>query len=117
RRVREARTWRGQGGADMFRNMRIDSRLALGFALVQLLAIAGITLGVSRLSELNRTSERIVNQEWTKVKLARDVMSAANANAQLNLALFIQSSDAERARTLAQIDDNRHQITEHLDQL
>ncbi|KYC29170.1 Methyl-accepting chemotaxis sensory transducer [Sterolibacterium denitrificans] len=62
----------------MFSNMKIGTRLALGFGIVVALLAAIAVIGVSRLSSLNHSMENITKHMWPKVLLLQDGLAGVN---------------------------------------
>ncbi len=59
----------------MFKNMKIGTRLGLGFSIVLLLLVTVILLGVTRMAEINDRLDVTVNENNVKIKLASDMRS------------------------------------------
>ena len=51
-------------------NLKVVTRLALGFGTALLFMIAVAILGVVNLAVLNRLTENIVRDDWSKIKLS-----------------------------------------------
>jgi methyl-accepting chemotaxis protein len=67
------------GGERMgwIRDMKIGTRLAGGFAVILALLAAICVLGVTGLSRVGATADRIINEDWQLTHAARDLESAA----------------------------------------
>lgn len=101
----------------MFRNMRIGMRLGLGFGLLLALMGSIVVVGIDAMERLQGTTQRMVEGEWAKVQLARDVMGRAKKNAQLNLAMTLVTDEKAFERTKTAINENRQAINVSLDEL
>ncbi|MBL8492032.1 MAG: methyl-accepting chemotaxis protein, partial [Rhodocyclaceae bacterium] len=101
----------------MFKNLRIGTRLGLGFAfaLVMMALIAG--LGIERMSMLNGELDRMVNDRFPKTVAANDVIDALNviARAMRNAALV--KGDDNIRKELDRIPEQRKVITDRLENL
>src|SRR5690606_37605911 len=65
----------------MFKNMKIGTRLALGFSVVLVLLIAIAVMGLSRLSMLNEDLEALAQDRYPKTVWANNIIDALNTNA------------------------------------
>ncbi|HEP6427390.1 TPA: MCP four helix bundle domain-containing protein [Burkholderia cenocepacia] len=83
-------------------DMKISTRLTLGFGLVLLLVMSLLTIGVANLNQINRINEEIVNTEWVKADSAQSISILTRTTAYKTLELFV-TSDPDRA---AQIDQS-----------
>jgi methyl-accepting chemotaxis protein len=73
----------------MFKNLRIATRLTLGFSAVLVMLGAIAVLGVTRLRKLDAQIDRIVKQEWTKGALTFNLSRRTKDNAIAHLQLFL----------------------------
>ena len=62
----------------MFSNMKIGTRLTLGFSSVVLLLIAIAVIGLTRLADLDNSLEDIIRDKWPKVLLLQEGLAAVN---------------------------------------
>lgn len=83
-------------------DMKISTRLTLGFGLVLLLVVSLLTIGVANLNQINGINEEIVNTEWVKADSAQSISTLIRTIAYKTLKLFV-TSDPDRA---AQIDQS-----------
>lgn len=78
----------------MFANMKIGTRLALGFGIVLALLMGVAALGLARLGTLNGDLDSLVNDKYAKTSLLADVKDEVNGQAlDLRNALFQTKSD------------------------
>jgi methyl-accepting chemotaxis protein len=85
----------------MFNNMKVATRLALGFGLVIALLLIMAVLNVSRLSAINDSSTEIMENRYPKVEMATQVAKNALKNGNL-LRSFLLSTDEAEQNTLRQ---------------
>jgi len=83
-------------------DMKISTRLTLGFGLVLLLVVSLLTIGVANLNQINGINEEIVNTEWVKADSAQSISTLIRTIAYKTLKLCV-TSDPDRA---AQIDQS-----------
>lgn len=63
----------------MFKNMKVASRLALGFGLVSFLLLVVAALGLMRLSALNDSIDVIVKERYAKVVITNMLTVKVNS--------------------------------------
>ena len=83
----------------MFKNLRIGSRLMLGFMAVLVLLGLIALLGVTRLRTLDSQIDRIVTREWTKSRLTFNLSRRAKDNTIAHLQLFLRPDKQAFERT------------------
>src|SRR4051812_18494311 len=99
-----------------FSNMRVGSRLGLGFAML-LLAVVGVgAVGMWKLSRLNAAVERMTHLDWVKASLAMQVDSLARDNAARTGELLL-ADEGKAADIRSIIDKNKATITSNLENL
>ncbi|MBI3284261.1 MAG: MCP four helix bundle domain-containing protein [Burkholderiales bacterium] len=81
----------------MFSNLKIRTRLALGFGVVLLLMVVVAWLGYSRMQQVQGRLEEITSGTMQKIKLANTMRDSvrASADAIRNLALLIEENPVE----------------------
>ena len=62
----------------MFKNMKIGTRLGLGFALVLLLMAMIAYIGVTRMAESNAALDKVVNSDGNKIELLQAGLAGVN---------------------------------------
>jgi len=62
---------------DWFRDMKIGARLGSGFAVILAALVVVCALGVTGLSRIGTTADRIINEDWRLTHAAHDLESAA----------------------------------------
>ena len=58
----------------MFRNLKVSTRLALGFGVVSLLLVAVIVLGIRSLASVSENVDEIVKDKHPKVVISYDMI-------------------------------------------
>ncbi|UZD97771.1 methyl-accepting chemotaxis protein [Pseudomonas corrugata] len=81
----------------MLKNMKIGTRLGLGFGMLLLLLVAILLLGISRMDEMNMRLDAIVNDSGVKANLAQDMRTAVSdtAVAVRNIILFSEPKELQ----------------------
>lgn len=99
--------------------MRLSLKTKLGgaFGAVLLLAAGGMFVGISNLGALNANVEKIIQQDWTKAKIANEVLDLANDNARANFEIVLADSIAERTRLKERIASNAETITGKINEI
>jgi methyl-accepting chemotaxis protein len=101
----------------MFRNLKVSTRLALGFGVVSLLLAAVVLLGIRSLANVKDNVDEMVGDKYPKVVLSYDLIGDLHdiAIAMRNIAVA-SSADTTR-RELARIEQSRKEIVDGMDQL
>ncbi|WP_293776417.1 methyl-accepting chemotaxis protein [uncultured Oxalicibacterium sp.] len=74
-------------------NMKIGTRLGMGFGLILLLVIAMGVVGILRLENINQSSRNLIDESLVKQKTAQNWLMATSVNATRALAL-VKAGDA-----------------------
>jgi methyl-accepting chemotaxis protein len=88
-------------------DMKVATRLSLGFGLVLLLMVLLVAAGLFRFDQVGTISSRIVDQDWAKVEAVNTINSITRANARNTLELFIAADAAQAAKIYQRIDANK----------
>ena len=101
----------------MFGNLKVSSRLALGFGVVSLLLAATVVLGIHSVAKVSDNVDEMVKDKYPKVVVSYDLIGNVNeiAIAMRNIVLS-DSADATRGE-LARIDTARKAALADLDKL
>jgi methyl-accepting chemotaxis protein len=100
-----------------FSNMKVVTRLGLGFALVLGLLVVVAAVATLRLGELGQINQRVVSEGLVKSSAAETVNATTKANARRTMELFFVSSPEQAAATRKAIADNKKTIAEALQTL
>ncbi|ODV43450.1 chemotaxis protein [Cupriavidus sp. UYMMa02A] len=101
---------------NFFNNLRIGTRLCLGFGIVLALIATMVVLALTRLSAVGALSNQIVHEDWVKAEAAATLDSYTRANGQRTMELFF--TDKERRDTIHQrIEANKKNVVASLDVL
>ncbi|HYD96136.1 MAG TPA: methyl-accepting chemotaxis protein [Noviherbaspirillum sp.] len=92
-------------------NLKIGTRLGLGFSLVLALMLALIGAASVHFSEIEDATAHMIDKEWVKSEAANKINATVAGNAKLTLELFVVPDQAGRDRIRAHIDANKHAIT------
>jgi methyl-accepting chemotaxis protein len=101
----------------MFKNMKIGTRLGLGFGAVLLLLAAIAITGIKELSVINEITSRITTKDWKKTVIANEIIDLVNDQARANFELLLLTDKAANAKVLERIDSNKQVIGAKLDEI
>ncbi len=88
-------------------NMKVATRLNLGFGIVLLLMVILIAVGVLRFHDIGALSERIIGNDWVKAGAVNTIDRITRANARNTLEMFLTSDETRREQFRQQIEANR----------
>ena len=98
----------------MLKNLKIATRLGLGFGSVVLLLLILSILSVQRLGTINESTRVIYEEHYAKVVLINEVVKNSMDNARQMRNILLSSSDAEADKYRRLIDSNRSEMTDAL---
>ena len=98
----------------MFANMKVATRLGLGFGAVVVLLLVLSFVSVSRLALINDGMTRITTDRYPKVVLANDTIKLTIDNGRQLRSMLLSTSDAERDKFKNGVEANRPKIAEDL---
>jgi methyl-accepting chemotaxis protein len=101
----------------MFRNLKVRTRLALGFGVVSLLLAAVVLLGIRSLANVKDNVDEMVGDKYPKVVLAYDLIGDLHDIAIAMRNIVVSSSADTTRRELARIEQSRKEIADGMDQL
>jgi len=101
----------------MFRNLKVSSRLALGFGVVSLLLAAVVVLGIRSLASVSDNVDEMVKDKYPKVVLSYDLIGDTHETAIAMRNMVISDSTETTRREQARIESARGEIQAGLDQL
>src|SRR5471032_583438 len=101
----------------MFKDMKVSTRLALGFGATVFLLLVLSVISVLRLGTLNDATKLIMEDRYPKVVLANTVIRLTIDNGRQLRSMLLASSDEEREKYRKLVDGNRPRIAESLAKL
>jgi methyl-accepting chemotaxis protein len=99
------------------KNIKIGTRLGLGFVVVITLLIALAVIGISRIQAINANTDVIVHDRYAKVALAQTIENEVNRQARALRTALIANDDGITTRELAKIKDSGPVVAAALDKL
>lgn len=100
----------------MLNNMKIGSRLGLGFGLILLLLVVLGLMGINGMGKINAGLERIVKVDYSKIRLASDVNTKVGSLIE-DIELMLLKDQAGRVEAKQNIDKLRVEYKELMDKL
>jgi methyl-accepting chemotaxis protein len=101
----------------MFRNLKVSSRLALGFGVVSVLLAAVVLLGIHSLASLSANVDEMVTDKYPKVVISYDTIGNIQEIAIAMRNIVLTDSQDETRRELAQIDESRNDQRKDIEKL
>jgi methyl-accepting chemotaxis protein len=101
----------------MFANMKIGTRLALGFGAVLLFLVAISVIGVVRLADLNSEMDLMVTDKYAKVAAANEVGLRSADNSRIVRNMILLADQKELALQKEAYDKNKEAINARFTQL
>jgi len=98
----------------MFANMKVATRLGLGFGAVVVLLLVLSIVAVTRLALLNDGIQAITDDRYPKVVLVNEAVKLTIDNGRLLRSMLLATSDAERDQFKSAAEANRPKIAESL---
>ncbi|MBU1329619.1 MAG: MCP four helix bundle domain-containing protein [Gammaproteobacteria bacterium] len=103
----------------MFKDLRVSTKLGFGFGTVIILLLIALTLGITRMSAINESSEFIVNDRYVKIQQATAIKEETLNQARFVRDIMLHDEEASVKKNLELIAasrDRRTKIAEELDQ-
>ena len=100
----------------MITDMKIGTRLSLGFGLVLLLLILLGLMGINGMRKINRSLDRITTDNYTKIKLANDVDAKIGSLIE-GIEMMLLKDQAGKVAAKQEIDSLRVEYKELMDKL
>ena len=99
-------------------NLKIGTRLGLGFGVVIVLLLVVAFIAVSRIAMINKATDEILNDRYVKVTVAQDIQTEVNVQARyLRNAIIGAADPAEVTASLAKLDASVKQNVQNLAKL
>jgi len=91
-------------------NLKIGTRLGLGFGLLIVMLLAVILLALWRFSQIGEVNSRIIEKDWVKAEAANVINATTRANARRTMELIIVGDVSQLARIKERIAENKKTI-------
>ncbi|CAN0624555.1 methyl-accepting chemotaxis protein Trg [Burkholderia multivorans] len=91
-------------------NLKIGTRLGLGFGLVMILMVVLITVGSSRFTNIGNLSDELIESDWVKAQAANAIDSTMRSNARRTLELIVTSEQDHKDQVFRKIAENKELI-------
>jgi len=101
----------------MFANLKIGTKLAIGYGFVALLLIVVATIGSLRLSVINDEIDVLVNDRFPKTVWANDMIDNINLIARAMRNSLLVKTEDDVKKELGRIDQSRKLIAQNLEKL
>lgn len=102
----------------MFKNMKIGTRLGLGFGLITLILVGIAYVGLTRMNALNSRIEELTLNRYAKTVMANRIVVAVNIQARTIRNILLANRDEELIKgEYSRLLQQRDIITETLEQL
>ncbi len=96
----------------MMNNLKIGTRLALGFGIVVLLMLVLAFVGITRMASLNDSMDQLVNDRYKKTTMVNEMMTNINQVARSLRNVVLLDTDAERKAEIERIVKARTRVGE-----
>ena len=94
------------------KNWSIGTRLSLAFGIIVAILIAMVWLSIDRMEKTNDALDRVVKQDYQKLRMTHAGVRATLDNARITMQIFLAKDNAAMELLMAQNDQNRAAITE-----
>jgi len=101
----------------MFSNMKVATKLALGFGAVVVLLLILSAVSITRLAAMDHGVDLIMEDRYPKVVLANDAMTRTIDNGRQLRSMLLASSEDEREKYKATAEANRAKVADDLAKL
>jgi len=101
----------------MFSNMKVATRLALGFGAVVLLLLVLSTVSMVRMAAMNQDTDLIMEDRYPKVVLANEAARGTLDNARQVRSMLLTTNEDEREKYKAAAEANRAKVADALAKL
>ncbi|HZW25606.1 MAG TPA: MCP four helix bundle domain-containing protein, partial [Gallionella sp.] len=101
----------------MFKNMKIGTRLGMGFGLVLILLGIVAFIGITRMAGLSESIDKVVGDRWPKTVMANDIIDLVNEQARVIRNIVILEDQGEIGKERERIDDARKKIADLVEKL
>ncbi|MFO1337065.1 MAG: methyl-accepting chemotaxis protein [Burkholderiaceae bacterium] len=91
----------------LLNNLRLGTRMSLGFGGVLLMLALVVGLSVARFRAVDAATDNLVNESWVKAEAVKDLEAATRANGTRTLEMLITTEPSRLAELRARIEKNR----------
>jgi len=98
-------------------NLRLSTRMGLGFGSVLLLLAIMLALALARFQGVGSSVDRLVNDEWTAAEAVKQLEGSTRAASSRALELLVTSDEARVTFLRQRIEDNNRKALEAVDRL
>ncbi|WP_229215640.1 methyl-accepting chemotaxis protein [Duganella sp. CY15W] len=98
----------------MFTNMRVATRLGLGFGVVVILLLVVSVVSISRLAAINNGMQLIMEDRYPKVVLVNQAIKLTIDNGRQLRSMLLSTTEAEREKFRNSVEVNRPKIADAL---
>ncbi|KQQ44470.1 chemotaxis protein [Duganella sp. Leaf126] len=92
------------------RNLKVSTRLGIGFGVILVMLVAAIALGIFYMSVMNAGTNAIVTDNYPKVLQAQTLMNLNNKIARSLRNGLLRRDEAQSAKEFATVEENRRQV-------
>jgi methyl-accepting chemotaxis protein len=101
----------------MLKNMKIGTRLALGFALVLVFMIAVGAFAITRMKAIDDQVELLIKDKWPKTQKINEIDMQVSTVARALRNMILTSDPAVYKKELDRVTEAEEMVTRHLDEL
>lgn len=101
----------------MFRNMRVATRLAIGFGLMVLVLLGSSIFGLERLRKVSDLSAAVMDFHYPRAQMIRDTIDANDRARMLTRDLLFAYTPQELAQARKNLDHARQEVRNYLAQI
>lgn len=106
------------GSVKRLKDIRIGTRLGLGFGCILVLTAAALALGIASFISVGEQNKRLVEEDWVKASAASNVNALTRANARRTMELFFVGEDSAKSQHVrGKIAENKQRIDKDLQTL
>ena len=100
-----------------FNDLKIGTRLGLGFGLLIFLSVLAVAIAILRLNGIGVVNTRIIESDWVKAQAAGTINATTRANARRTMELLISTDAAHISQVKEHIASNKKDIDVALETL
>ena len=101
----------------MLKNMKIGTRLSMGFGLVLILMIMLGIFAINRLKAIDNNVEELVKDKWPKTVMLNEITEQINVVARAMRNMLLTDDPAVHQKELSRVTEARDIVSKHLEDL